>query len=289
MTKKTDNHGAIRSHVVRSDDSDSREWFAGQPVCQLLKQHHIAHVEIVEASVPFRMVRRDQSGTFMLACFGGSGLILADGKWQEVTAGQACLLPPFVTNGMRAAGTGPWRICGVRYHESRESLPIISQRSPVLGNYDPIPLKNAIQGLHAESASQASPAVMHLWTELIQSYVLRFAQPHQSDARLWKLWETVHQSLDRSWTLDELAEHACLSKEHLRKLCHRELGRTPMQQVTFMRMQQARHLLSTTREKIQSVSRQVGYANPFTFSNTFHQWTGWRPSDIRKSEKSKNI
>lgn len=275
--------GARRSHVVRGDGRDAREWLDGQPVCPLLAQHQIAHVEILEAAEPFRMMRRDQSGTFMLACFGGSGVVLADGRWQRVGAGQACLLPPFVTNGMRATGTGTWRMCGVRYLESRESVPIVSQRSPVLGDYDSEPLRSAIVGLHAEAAGVASPAAMHLWTELIHSYVLRFAQPHQSDARLWKLWEAVQQTLDYPWTLDELAARACLSKEHLRKLCKRELGRTPMQQVTFLRMQHARHLLSTTGEKIESISRQAGYANPFTFSNTFKKWIGWRPSEIRRS------
>ena len=287
MTQNSIN--AIRSHVVRSDSSDDRDWLHNQPVCPLLRQHHIAHVEIVETWEPFRMIRKDQSGTFMLACFGGGGLVLADGKWQQVSAGQACLLPPFVTNGMRAIGSEPWRMCGIRYLESRESIPIVARSSPVLGPYDPEPLRHAIKGLHAESAGAASPALMHLWTELIQSYVLRFAQPHQKDARLWKLWEIVHSTLGNDWTLDLLATHACLSKEHLRKLCRRELGRTPMHQVTFLRMQFARHLLSTTDDKIESISHQVGYANPFTFSNTFKKWIGWRPSEIRRSAKLRNI
>ncbi|MEO5917213.1 MAG: helix-turn-helix transcriptional regulator [Luteolibacter sp.] len=271
-----------RSHVVRSDSHDNRDWLRDQPVCQLLSQHHIAHVEIIEASTSFGMTRQDQSGTFMLACFGGSGMVLADGGWKKVKAGQACLLPPFVTNGMKAIGSVPWLMCGVRYLESREVLPIVSPGSPVLGNYDPRPLHHAIQGLHAECSGSSSPAVMHLWTELIHSYVMRFAQPHQADTRLWKLWNEVHKSLGHPWTLDELADRAFLSKEHLRKLCRRELGRTPMQHVTFLRMQQARHLLSTTDDKVETITRQVGYTNPHTFSNTFKQWTGWRPSEIRK-------
>ncbi len=273
--------GAERTHVVRCDSSDDRPWLRGQPVCPLLAQHHIAHVEILAAAEPFRMMRRDQSGTFMLACFGGRGEVLADGRWKPVTMGQACLLPPFVTNGMKAAGPEPWRMCCVRYLESHDTLPLAAQRSPVLGGYDPEPLRHAIEGLHAESAAAASPAMMHLWTELIHSCVLRFARPHRSDPRLWKLWEAVHDSLGYPWTLDELAARAFVSKEHLRKLCRRELGRTPMQQVTFLRMQHARHLLSTTGEKIESIARQVGYSNPFAFSNTFKAWIGWRPSGIR--------
>ncbi|GAA5481216.1 AraC family transcriptional regulator [Haloferula sargassicola] len=277
-----------RSHVVRCDDRDQREWLRSQPVCGLLKQHHIAHVEIIEAGRPFQMMRRDQSGTFMFACFGGEGLVLADGKWQPVRSGEACLLPPFITNGIKATGSTPWQLCGVRYLESRETVPIVAQRSPVIGAYEPEPLRLAIQGLHAES-SKGSPAQMHLWTELIHSYVLRFAEGYQTDPRLWKLWEQVGATLGQPWTLDELATCACLSKEQLRKLCHRELGRTPMQQVAFLRMQRARHLLSTTRDKIESISRQVGYANPFTFSNTFQKWIGWRPSQIRRAGQAGDI
>ncbi len=273
--------GARRTHVVRGDSSDDRDWLRGQPVCPVLWERHIVHVEILEAREPFRMLRRDQSGTFMLACFGGEGEVLVDGKWKRVAKGQACLLPPFVTNGMQAAGRGPWRMCCVRYRESRDTLPVIAQRSPVLGRYDPAPLRHAIEGLHAECTGGAAPASMHLWVELIHGYVLKFAQPHRSDPRLWQLWEAVHRALDHPWTLDELAARAFLSKEHLRKLCRRELGRTPMQQVTFLRMQHARHLLSTTDDKIETIARQCGFANPFTFSNTFKAWSGWRPSEMR--------
>ena len=272
----------IRTQVVRADQSDNREWLNEQPVCQLLTQHHNAHVGLMEAPQDFQMLRPDQSGTFMLACYEGSGMVLADGQWRQVSAGQACLLPPFVTNAMKTTGRMPWRMCWVRYLESRESNPIVSAGSPVLGAYDPQPLFHAISGLHAECAGLNTPANLHLWTELIHSYVLRFAQPHQADARLWKLWDAVEKSLDHPWTLEELAARACVCKEHLRRLCRDELGRSPMQHVTFLRMQRARHLLSTTDDKVESITRQIGYMNPHTFSNTFKKWIGWRPSEHRR-------
>lgn len=271
-----------RSHVVRGDDLDPRDWVHASPLCPLLAQHHIAHVGLLEVQDPFTMSRPDQSGTFMLACLSGSGLVKVDGQWKRVSAGQACLLPPFVSNEMKATGKEPWLMCWVRYRESRESNPIVSAASPVLGHYDPQPLLHAIQGLAAECHGDAAPAMLHLWTELIHSYVLRFAQPHQADARLWKLWEQVQKSLDYPWTLEELALRACVCKEHLRRLCRSELGRSPMQQVTFLRMQEARHLLATTDDKVETITRLIGYTNPHTFSNTFKKWVGWRPSEQRR-------
>jgi transcriptional regulator GlxA family with amidase domain len=169
----------------------------------------------------------------------------------------------------------------VRYLESRETAPVISATSPVLGAYDPQPLIQAIRGLHAECTGAAGSAQLHLWTELIHSYVLRFARPGHADPRLAKLWEEVGKDLGYPWTLKDLAKRACVCKEHLRRLCREELGRSPMQHVTFLRMHAARHLLATTDEKIETITRHIGYSNPHTFSNTFKKWIGWRPSEYR--------
>ncbi|MFC4996115.1 hypothetical protein [Rubritalea tangerina] len=43
-------------------------------------------------------------------------------------------------------------------------------------------------------------------------YVMSFAQPHQSDNRLWKLWNVVEQNLEQDWTLQSLSQLACLVK-----------------------------------------------------------------------------
>jgi AraC-like DNA-binding protein len=277
-TTETD---VTRRSIVRVDTSDERDWLGDSPLCPLFAGSHIAHVGLLEAGENFEISRPDQSGTFMLACYGGSGLVRADGQWKKVAAGQACLLPPFVTNAMRATGREPWRMAWVRYLESRETAPVVSATSPVLGAYDPQPLIHAIQGLHAECSGASSPSQLHLWTELIHSYVLRFAHPRHADPRLARLWGEVGKELDRPWTLADLAGRAFVCKEHLRRLCRDELGRSPMQHVTFLRMQAARHLLATTGEKVETITRQVGYSNPHTFSNTFKKWIGWRPSEYR--------
>jgi AraC-like DNA-binding protein len=36
-----------------------------------------------------------------------------------------------------------------------------------------------------------------------------------------------------------------------------------------------------TGEKIEDIAQQVGYQNPFAFSNTFKRMTGFRPSQFR--------
>jgi AraC-like DNA-binding protein len=79
-----------------------------------------------------------------------------------------------------------------------------------------------------------------------------------------------------------MAELAHVSHEHLRRLCRKHLGRSPLQQLTFLRMQQAQKMLASTTETIETIAHAVGYENSFTFSNSFKTWVGWRPSAHRQ-------
>ena len=275
--------GARTRHwVVRGSTNDRREWLVKAPVCAALGQHQIAHVGVAEAMSPYRMVRTRQSGTYLLACFGGEGRILVDGRWQCCRAGTACLLPPHILNAFQAVPGSTWKFCWVRYQQLPEQQPIAANGSPVLAKFDAMPLRAALLGLHAECSGAALPAAIHHWVELVQTYVLRFAQPWTVDDRLWKVWEKVAGALDEKWSLQRLAREAHVSGEHLRRLCRGQLGRSPMHQVTYLRMKKAADLLATTSDKIETIARAVGYQNPFVFSNTFKKWIGWRPSEHRQ-------
>ncbi len=270
---------------VRVDKQDSRDWMKDLPVCTVLNQHQIAHVGICHAESPFRIVRTQQSGSYFLACIKGEGLILIDGRWQKCRAGNACLLPPRHLNAFHAEAGQPWDFCWVRYQQPEEQRPIATSNSPVLARFHARPLHAAITGLFHECHDVAAPAQMHHWVELIQSYVMRFARPLQGDDRLWRLWNRVSTNLHNNWTVDALAGASHLSGEHLRRLCRRQLGRSPMQHVTYLRMQRAGELLATTDDKVETIATSVGYENPFVFSTTFKKWTGWRPTEYRARGK----
>jgi AraC-like DNA-binding protein len=275
--------GRTRHWVVRVDESDPREWLRGAPVCPALASHRIAHVGIADAAAPYRVVRTHQSGTYFLACTAGSGRVLVDGRWQTCREGVACLLPPHALNAFEAQPGVTWHFCWVRYQQPPEQKPIATSGSPVLADFDGQPLSFAIRGLYHECLTQRTPAAQQEWVDLIQTYVMRFAQPRRMDDRLWQLWNKVAASLGESWTLERLAAEAHVSSEHLRRLCRRELGRSPVHQVIYLRMQHAAKLLTTTNDKIEAIAGAVGYENPFVFSTTFKKWVGWRPSDYRLS------
>ncbi|MCB1224487.1 MAG: AraC family transcriptional regulator [Verrucomicrobiales bacterium] len=272
----------LRWGCVKAHEGDRRAWLKGVPVCATLQTHRIAHAGLTVARAPYRVVRMNQSGVYFLASLEGEGRVLVDGRWRRCGEGQAVVLPPFVVNAFHAVDEAGWKFCWVRYERQEPGhRPLISSSAPQMAAFDGQPIWCAIEGLIAEARGAAQPAGMFHWTELIQGYVERFVQPWREDDRLSRLWEKVAADVGHDWTLDELAAMAFVSTEHLRRLCRKALGRTPMHHVTWLRMRKAAELLSTTHLKVETVSTAVGYQNPFVFSNTFKKWIGWRPSEHR--------
>ena len=72
--------------------------------------------------------------------------------------------------------------------------------------------------------------------------------------------------------------------EKLRVLCHKETGRSPMAQVTHMRMRYAADLLVRDDIPVQEVGSLVGYNNPHNFSLAFKRVYGLSPNHFRKKK-----
>ncbi len=267
--------------AVRAHERDRRAWLRGLPVCATLETHRIAHTGVTVARHPHRVARLRQSGLYFLACLEGEGRVLVDGKWKTCGAGMAVTLPAFAVNAFHAIKGTDWKYAWVRYEPQPGQHALAGSSAPQMAAFDGAALWHAIAGLIDETESQAVPAAMFHWVELIQGYVDRFVQPWRQDDRLARLWDQVAADVGKDWTLEELASRAFVSAEHLRRLCRKALGRTPMHHVTWLRMRKAAELLSTTNLKVETVAHAVGYQNPFVFSNTFKEWVGWRPSEHR--------
>ena len=278
-------HGPrTRMRGVRAPNVELRPWIEDFPICQALTQYQILHIGIQEAVAPTRIVRTKQTTTYFLACIGGRGRVLIDGRWRICKQGFACLLPAHTLDAFEAIAGVKWEFCWVCYQRPAEQRPIADVISPVMARFEPLPLKSAILGLMHECNGPGQPTLMQEWADLIRAYVLRFAQPSDQPDALRLLWERVAGHLGEPWTLAKLAREAGYSNEHLRRLCRRQLGRSPMHQVTYLRMRRAAELLATTEHTIEAIAHDVGYQNPFVFSNAFTKWIGWRPSLYRRKK-----
>lgn len=270
------------THIV---GDDTHQLMVRADECNALARRQISHVGVGDAAVPYRIVRTHLSGTYVHATLGGEGRILLDGRWRPHPAGMVSLAPAHVLHAFHAVASRRWQYCWVRYMpQSPRSA--IGFMAPVMARFDAEPLRHAILGLYREVRAQAGSGSLTLWIDLIEHYVSRFAEPLQREDRLRPVWDIVQRDLHRQWTAGELAKQAGISGEHLRRLCQASAGRSPMQQLTYLRVRHAAHQLATTQATIEDIARQVGYHNPFAFSNTFKRMTGFRPSQFRQRRQS---
>jgi AraC-like DNA-binding protein len=43
-------------------------------------------------------------------------------------------------------------------------------------------------------------------------------------------------------------------------------------------------MLATTAFTVEAIANEIGYQNPFVFSNAFRKWIGFRPSEYRRKK-----
>jgi AraC-like DNA-binding protein len=213
----------------------------------------------------------------------GTGRILLDGRWQRLAAGALCMAPPRVLNAFFAPSGQTWTFAWVRYDEPPHIKPLVGADSPLRAAAGGAELARVITGLRAEWDGPRDAPLMHHWVSLLHGLTTRLARPWHGQDRLWRLWQGVGAQLATRWTLADLARRVHLSEEHLRRLCVRELGRSPMQHLTYMRMQRAQSLLETSDDKLEAIAPQVGYESALVFSRAFKRWIGMSPSDYRNS------
>lgn len=279
--KDIENPRSRRLTVASADLADPRPWVRAAVRCRELSLFEISHVGWAEMIPPYEIVRDNQSGAFFLACLGGQGEVYVDGRWRKLAAGQACLLPAGIRNAFRIGRSKRWDFCWVRFGVGIKSKTIFRASSPVQSSFEGAPLKAAILGLQAEVKGEALSRRHYQWIELIYDYVKAFAGSFRGDERVQRLWETVNQRLDFPWDAQALGRESHLSFEHLRRLCLREIGRTPMSHLTHLRIQLAVRLISESDEKLTVIARRVGFANGNSFAAAFKKCTGHPPSHFR--------
>ncbi len=88
--------------------------------------------------------------------------------------------------------------------------------------------------------------------------------------------------LDKPVQISALAEQAEISPSHYFALFKRQIGRTPIDFFTRLRMEHARALLDSTSFSIKEIATIVGYRDQFYFSRVFKSVHRMAPTKYRR-------
>jgi YesN/AraC family two-component response regulator len=91
---------------------------------------------------------------------------------------------------------------------------------------------------------------------------------------------------DDRLTAEIISSEVGLSQGRLGVLFKQDTGKTLKEYLTDLRIQKAIHFLQNTNMKIYEISAKCGYHSSQYFSQIIYQYTGKRPLDFRRAEKS---
>lgn len=103
------------------------------------------------------------------------------------------------------------------------------------------------------------------------------------DERVRQAADYLSSHLAEPFRLAKLAARCGLSVSRLAHLFKEQTKSTPQQFLEQRRMQHACHLLRLTRLSVAEIAREVGYEDPFYFSNRFRRNLGQSPLRFRQS------
>lgn len=89
----------------------------------------------------------------------------------------------------------------------------------------------------------------------------------------------VLEKMDADLRPEDLAEAATVSQRQLQRLFREELGSTPHQFITMLKMERAAELLRSGGQNVTEVSFACGYTDPAYFSKVFKKYFGCTPRD----------
>lgn len=292
MTRKKEGFAGQRSAILPADLLNQ---IAVHPLCEGLYITDIGYYP--KAAFHDRERRRGSLQHILIYCVQGNGWYQLDKQKHVVGANQFFILPANVAHRYGADRQNPWTIYWVHFTGSRsadyltflnrnqDSKPItIPPRDERFQLFDDI-IGHIEMSFNEDNIVYANHGLAHFLTTFNNS-VYR-PSDHSSDEQdpISRTITYMRQKLDKTLTLEELAQLAGMSTSHYSAVFRKKVQSAPITFFTFLKIQHACRLLQDTSLRIKEVAYQIGYDDPYHFSRVFTGMMGSSPRNFRMTKK----
>jgi len=230
----------------------------------------------------------------LILCVAGSGWLEVDSVRHPIQAREAVLIPRNLPHIYGASEEDPWSIQWVHLQgtaadyffsllpENVYTVPATAELTAVLQHHFR-ECYNSIMGSFVQQRMIfITQTIQHLLGHLffnnrLFSPALRSSQFHNLDSTL----DYLRKNIDKPLTLQQMANHAQLSKSHFARLFKEQTNYSPVDYFIRLKLQRACMQLALTRQTIRQISLAVGYTDPYYFSRLFKKIIGKSPSQFR--------
>lgn len=212
----------------------------------------------------------------------GEGTFSYAGETYHLTAGDIFLLERGMEVEYKPSFSNPWTYYWVGMN-GKQILNYLFRcsivDSHVILGQDTTDIKNIIQLIcklsqSIESNNSNDILIMQYLYQLV--YTLQDKFPKNFSVQVDIVNEDIQHAVDfintnyqKHITVEDVAKSVNITRSHLYKLFKKNLGCSPKEYLTYIRMYHASQLLIHTSTLISDISRQVGYKDPLLFSKNF--------------------
>ena len=217
----------------------------------------------------------------MIVIFGGQIHVNIDGQSMTGRAGDILFYPKGVRHAEASSQHDPVETYFVSFDEEDLSMPLdLPPRSHDLGGR----IRMLISWLHADRnlCAQREHPTPPIFLMAILAELQRLKAGVENQL-LATVRQYIHEYLEQPLTLDDLAAHACMSKFHFLRRYKDLAGRTPIQDLTAIRIDHARKLILTTNLPLKIIAPMSGLGNEYHLSRLFRKHLGLPPGQLRKT------
>jgi AraC-like DNA-binding protein/ABC-type Fe3+-hydroxamate transport system substrate-binding protein len=99
--------------------------------------------------------------------------------------------------------------------------------------------------------------------------------------------EQLHRKYGDIWTVDRMAAAANIGRWQYTRLFKEITGQVPLQYLSGIRINHAKHLLQETDDRLFDIAQHIGFGNEFYFNRRFKQAVGLSPGQYRRHYREK--
>ncbi|MCQ2549219.1 MAG: AraC family transcriptional regulator [Lachnospiraceae bacterium] len=181
-------------------------------------------------------------------------------------------------------------------YETKYINPIITNKNlEILEIRNDIPRQAEILSLLREASKlqeeedtemQTRNVFSSIWLLLLKNVnegkVQKSRSSFERQERLLSMLSYIHQNYHQKITLDEIAEHAAISKRECQRCFQNGIRKSPSQYIMEYRLEKAKEFLHETDLPITEITFQTGFYSASYFGKMFKEHTGMSPLEYRK-------
>ncbi|GAA3400479.1 helix-turn-helix domain-containing protein [Paenibacillus hodogayensis] len=233
----------------------------------------------------------------LIVVTGGSGKLTVGGTGFHLEKGKCFLLAPAEAAGMKADADGLsfYRMTFAVWETAEiGSYKALSEAPPCHGDMQCQPFSQCIDYVEAiyrlrDAEDEMTAFDRHVrFQELLRFLFLQ----HSSVQAGGNIRKAVEQSIEQlgeryqdSWTVDQLAAAAHMTRWHYTRTFKEITGLNPLDYLNGMRIDRAKQLLLMTDDRLFDISHHVGFSNEYYFSRRFKQTVGISPGQYRRNHR----